>query len=425
MVDNLLKSWLITGGIKEAYDIIRKCGEMKLPHLGVLLGSYFSDIFSASIGILSETASRGFELKNFELCYDNLDNIMTYRNLPDESLKQITHNQGMCISFISNRYTYYNLEIVRSIMNRPTKPVPLITFTITSCKRYDLFELTINSFLNCCTDVDRIDKWFCVDDNSDPSDREKMQKNYPFFEFYFKTPTEKGHPQSMNIIRQRVNTPYIFHMEDDWKFFVKKPYISMCVDVLCQSPQIGQCLINRNYAETDRDTNIVGGFLNKTETGLRFFIHEYCSTPEQFQEFDKKYGIAPNSSYWPHFSFRPSLLRAVVLRVLGEFNERVSHFEQEYSIKYKNAGFVSAFLENIYCLHTGRLTSERWDESKANAYILNGEKQFGGKEQQIEMKENPPIDLNIKTYVVNLDRRPDRWQKFCQEKEPKCETLLQ
>ena len=47
----------------------------------------------------------------------------------------------------------------------------------------------------------------------------------------------------MNIIKKIVDTPYIFHCEDDWKFFCKKRYISECFDVLGQSCKIGQCLI--------------------------------------------------------------------------------------------------------------------------------------------------------------------------------------
>lgn len=420
MLNDLLKAFLITGGVKEAFETLKQCREMKVPYLGALLGNYFSELFPDSVGILSETASKGFDTKNFELCYDKLDQILQYKNLPEETVKQIVHNEGMCVSFISDRYVYYNPEVIAKIKQRKVRPFSLITFTITTCKRYDLFEKTINSFLNCCTDLDKIDRWLCVDDNSDIDDKEKMKKNYPFFEFYFKTKEEKGHPQSMNIIRRMVSTPYIFHMEDDWKFFVRKPYISMCLDVLAQSAQIGQCLINRNYAETEKDTNIVGGFLQKTESGMRFYVHEHCQTNQQYAEFNKKYGSAPNCAYWPHFSFRPSLLRAVLWRVLGEFNEKVSHFEQEYSQKYCLSGFSSAFLENIHCLHTGRLTSERWDTSKANAYSLNEEKQFAGKEEEIELKENPPIDLNIKTWIVNLDRRPDRWRKFCGQKEVKC-----
>ena len=59
-----------------------------------------------------------------------------------------------------------------------------IMFSITTCKRFDLFEKTINSFLNCCNDIDTIDYWLCVDDNSSIEDRnyilEKLDIKYDF-----------------------------------------------------------------------------------------------------------------------------------------------------------------------------------------------------------------------------------------------------
>jgi GR25 family glycosyltransferase involved in LPS biosynthesis len=242
-----------------------------------------------------------------------------------------------------------------------------------------------------------------VDDNSSEEDRVKMKEKYPFFEFYFKTPQEKGHPRSMNIIRDKVKTPYIFHMEDDWQFISKRKYISECMDVLSQSDKFGQCLVNRNYAETERDFKILGGIENKTNAGTRFFIHEYCATEEELNNFNIKYGNSPNCAYWKHFSFRPSLLIKHILTNLGAFDEKVSHFEMEYSSRYSQAGYLSTFLDDIYCLHIGRLTSERFDPEKTNAYVLNDEKQLFGKEEP---------QPSFKTYVLNLDRRPDRMESF-------------
>jgi glycosyl transferase family 25 len=262
----------------------------------------------------------------------------------------------------------------------------------------------------------------CVDDNSSEEDRAKMKEKYPFFEFYFKTSAEKGHPQSMNIIKKKVTTPYIFHVEDDWKFFARRPYISECFDVLHSQPTIGQCLINKNYGETFEDTDILGGIPKTTQTGLRYLVHDYCP---DINVFVKKYGAGKNCGYWPHFSFRPSLLRASIVDQLGDFNEKVSHFERDYCVRYVNAGYISAFLENIYCLHIGRLTSERGDTTKTNAYELNEEAQFSGKEEKIaaaaaattpavttavEKKETNVV--KFKMFVVNMDRRPDRWEKF-------------
>ena len=47
--------------------------------------------------------------------------------------------------------------------------------------------------------------------------RDIMQEKYPFFEFVFKNESQKGHPQSLNIMLEKVNTKYVFLLEDDWE----------------------------------------------------------------------------------------------------------------------------------------------------------------------------------------------------------------
>jgi GR25 family glycosyltransferase involved in LPS biosynthesis len=239
----------------------------------------------------------------------------------------------------------------------------------------------------------------------------------------------------MNIIKKLVKTPYIFHTEDDWKFFVKRAYIADSLDVLDHEKRLGQCLFNKNYAEIESDIDIKGGFFKVSNSGIRYFIHEFV-TQDKMAEWVSSRGGCKSSSYWPNFSFRCSVIRKSVLDDVGDFNESVSHFEMDYAGRYTNKGYQSAFFENIHALHIGRLTSEIHDETKLNAYILNEQKQFSGKEEalkeeqrkieeqtkkkEIEVQQStlpkPSNILNpdpkIKTVVLNLDRRPDRWETF-------------
>lgn len=285
-----------------------------------------------------------------------------------------------------------------------------ITLTITTCKRFDLFEKTIDSFLKHCKDKHLIDRWLCIDDNSSEKDRIQMKKRFPFFEFYFKNLYEKGHSKSMNLILDLVHSPYIFHLEDDWEFLETRNYISECLDVLCSYDNIGQCLINKNYSELQTD-NIIGGEKKTTSLGTEFLLHEYYIQNKETLLFYAKYGQGLNCAYWKHFSFRPSLIKREVLVNIGRFNEKAPHFEAEYSERYLKHGYMSAFLNGIYCKHIGRLTSERDDKSKANAYVLNNEEQF------IEQKTNNNIidnSLNFEIFVINLDRRRDRFEQFKQ-----------
>lgn len=406
MTEQALSDFLNYGKVSDVITLLNETKKNKLYKVSTELSNFFQTIFPKNFEILYALAESFFHTGQYRKCYDTLYKIISTLTLPENTLLDIGKFQANCIPYIEDDYTYYNEKIVQKLSLKKQTQFPLITLTMTSCKRYDLFEKTVNSFLNCCLDLDVIDKWICIDDNSTEEDRVKMKQKYPFFQFYFKSISEKGHPQSMNIIKKSVKTPYIFHLEDDWKFFFPRTYITDLMDVLSKSDNIGQCLINKNYTETSKDSRVIGGLLKRSESGLYYYEHEYCRTQQDWEKFYLKHGRGSNSAYWGHFSLRPSLLKRSVLDKLGEFDEKVSHFEAEYSKRYVSAGYVSTFLDGIYSIHIGRLTSEISDMTKINAYSLNNEKQFSGKEEDI-----------AKTYVINLDRRKDRMDKFKKEAE--------
>tara|TARA_B110000259_G_C14033077_1_gene407704 strand:+ start:1302 stop:3419 length:2118 start_codon:yes stop_codon:yes gene_type:complete len=405
-MDKLTENFLKNRDQDSCLNLVRYLRCNNLFELGKYLSPLFIKMFPHSIEINDELGIIHYYLKEYNNSYIIFKNILKISGIDENRSKKIIFNQHFNINHVKEKYIFYNQTIIKQILSsNKIKLSKRITFTITSCKRFDLFTKTINSFINCCKDINMIDEWFCVDDNSSDEDRDKMKEHYPFFTFYFKTLEEKGHPKSMNIIREHVKTPYIFHMEDDWMFFEKKKYISECLEILDNDSDIKQCLINKNYSETSDDQDITGGIFKTTQTGLRYYIHEHTKNADEEDEFYKKNGYGKNCSYWPHFSFRPSLLKTHIFQELGAFNENTNHFEMDYSYKYVAKNYKSAFLESIFSIHIGRLTSERNDSTKSNAYILNNEPQFINKTEKL-----------YKTLVINLDRRPDRYQHFINNK---------
>lgn len=398
-----IEKFLANYDCESARFILRYFNSINCLDITLVLGRYFIKLFPFSAELLSDYSLICYMANRHEEFYEICDLILSLRNHTEESTKTVLFNQHFAIDHIKHRFTDYNKEHVEKVL---IDPDTLVTFTVTTCKRLDLFQKTMNSFLACCSDLHRIGKWLCVDDNSSQEDREKMQQLYPFFTFYWKRPEEKGHSRSMNIIREIVDTPFVFHIEDDWMFYSKRPYITECIEVLSQDSKIGQCLINKNFSETERDISIQGGEFRTTRSGLRYYIHEYASTDEERELWYNKHGTESiHCNYWPHFSFRPSLLKTSVYKKVGGFSETAPHFEMEYAYRYTGLGFVSAFLEGQYSEHIGRLTSERFDSTIQNAYTLNDVNQFS---------ENAsiPEPLDCKTYVINLDRRPDRMSEF-------------
>jgi len=415
MIDNLIGQFLEFPTEQIAIIILIQCRYRKLFNISIQFAEYVYNLFPYSVSIKEEYALACYYTENHIKCYDIFENILDMKGINEDDSNKFLFNQHFSINHIENRYINYDIKKVNTIISRKPSDIPLVTLSITTCKRFDLFQITINSLIQCI-DTDMIDYWICVDDNSSEEDRQKMIKLYPFFNFICKSQQGKGHACSMNIIKQLVKTPYLFHLEDDFKFFVKRNYIKDAIDVLNSDLQIGQCLINKNYAEIESDISIKGGIFKNTNRGFRYYIHEFVSTEEQKTDWIKKHGITPSSNYWPHFSLRPSLIRTSIFKDIGDFNQNTGHFEMEYAYRYASKNYISAFFEGIYCIHIGRLTSEKHDDTKINAYKLNNEDQFV-KKPLSPIEETSEIDINslginLKTYVLNLDRREDRWQKF-------------
>ena len=279
------------------------------------------------------------------------------------------------------RYTSYNFK-----NRRPKNRQVMITFT--TCKRYDLFQQTINSIINQWRDVGKIDFWFCVDDNSSIEDRNRMRKNYGWIRYYMKTPEEKGHRESMNIIYKnlrRIRPKYWIHMEDDFLFHTQMDYVTPAIQYierLKDTHGVRQVLFNRNYGETIGDYKIVGhnALDNENATlvndvtggrgvGIGVVLHEHMDAPGANYPYS-------NCHYWPHYSFRPSLIDVEAVLKVGDFNTENQFFEMDYAHKWMQCGYRSAFFNRITNRHIGRLTSERHDKTKSNAYELNNESQF-------------------------------------------------
>jgi GR25 family glycosyltransferase involved in LPS biosynthesis len=318
------------------------------------------------------------------------------------------------------KYIDYNEELINKISeNIKIKKKNGITLTITTCKRYDLFEKTINSFINCCEDIMMIDRFIGIDDNSSTEDRNNMLNKYPFIEWIFKSEYSKGHLKSMNMIIDLVDSEYLIHLEDDWLFYEQMDYISKALNILNQDKviaidnipnnqninikQIKQVLFNKNYIEIDTQV-IDGGYRCKTSDGFNYIIHEHFNDTLDIKNYNyactKVNG--PNCIYWPHYSFRPSVIKTDIFKTIGKYNSESSFFEREYADRYYDNNFISSFFDKVTCRHIGKLTSEKGD----NAYTLNNEKQFSITEKS--STEPSEKQFNKKTYCLNLERRQDR-----------------
>ena len=261
-----------------------------------------------------------------------------------------------------------------AVIKRDRNKSPRVVITFTTCKRLDLFQLTVNSILNMWSDVHMIDYWYCVDDNSSENDRAIMQSKYPWIDYYMKCVQEKGHRASMKIIWSKLNElrpEYWIHMEDDFLFHTPGSYIEKATQMMTDARNSGynvrQILYNRNYGETISDYKLQGHRM------LQRMKYEMALHEHKIVGDDIAYS---NCHYWPHYSFRPSIIDVEAILTIGDYDTPNQFFEMDYANKWTQLGFMSGFYNQITNRHIGRLTSERNDKSQPNAYELNQENQF-------------------------------------------------
>lgn len=345
------------------------------------------------------------KMDKYQESYLLANEVLKRSNLPESKRMLYEDTRDFNVDFIKDHSLVYPSnkisKLTKSLENMVSNGKKVMV-TITTCKRFDLFEKTINSFINCCQDLNKITSWLCVDDNSSPEDRHKMKKFYPFFKYIFKDESQKGHYISMNIIREEAinnGVDYILHMEDDWHYVNKTNYVTDALKILDEDQKIGQVLFNRNYSEVEfSKRKIPGGFVRHTEDGMRYIVHEYYHPDskeyKQYQDRNKGFGTC---GYWPHFSFRPSVVRVNMLKDVGSFYS-TGHFEMAYAHEYIAHGYKSAFFDTFSCIHTGKKT---WEKDGINSYHLNQTGQFSLNNNDF-----------VSNYVLSSYKDIAMWKKF-------------
>jgi tetratricopeptide (TPR) repeat protein len=301
-------------------------------------------------------------------------------DLPEEERARVHRNRDFAVEVVAPATTEHPAELVATLADRHRRRRPPgdVTVTITSCRRLDLFEATMSSFLRCAADdLADVARWVCVDDRSSAADRARMQERFPFLELVGKGDEDAGHARSMNLLRGLVDTELWLHLEDDWHFVVRSRLISRARAVLDHDPDVAQVLFNRNYAETLEDRDLVGGDVGRTDGGVRYRRHVHLAGEELDRAVAALEPGQRTNVWWPHYSLRPSLSRTEALVALGPFDEAAPHPELDLAHRFTAAGLRAAFLDDVVCLHTGPLTSDRGPDRRPDAYVLNDQVRFG------------------------------------------------
>lgn len=281
--------------------------------------------------------------------------LLASTTLPDEERERVAANRDGCVEHVREQRASYPAEIVATLGRRggvggTEVAVADVTLTIDSGGERERVERTLDSFLNCCEDLERIARYVCVFPTLDGHDVRRLAERYPFLEVVRTRPGAEDPAATRNRLLDLVRTPFWISLDDGWELFARQRLVERATRILTDDEAIAQVAFNRSYGVTLADRHLVGGEV-RTVDGLRYRQHDHL--PPDGPEWERfRATLAPDvrtNVHWPHFTVQPSLLAVERLRRVGPFvaGDDVEH---EFARRYVAAGLRTAFFDELTAL---------------------------------------------------------------------------
>jgi hypothetical protein len=217
-----------------------------------------------------------------------------------------------------------------------------ITLILITCKRFSLFQKTIESFQKKCKDIYLISNIILIDDNSDLPDLILMQdmikrfnKPYLFINKY----ENKGHPYSMNIAWSLVKTDYCLLLEDDWLMQRSDNIIEKAFEIFKKHDDVVQVQYRHNP-----------DIMAVNQKVLKLKDIQYVNYDYNVQAVDSL-----GRPCFPGFTLNPSLINVKRIKEsVGLFSEEFFGFEFNYSCRVAGKGYKVCYFDENYFLHIGK-----------------------------------------------------------------------
>ena len=204
-----------------------------------------------------------------------------------------------------------------------------VTVVVTSCKRHDLLERTLESFFK--TNSYPIEKVIVVEDGEEPFAPALKARFADHPMDWMNTGERLGQIRAIDAAYSRIATPYVFHMEDDWEF-VRSRFIEMSMPILEAEPLCLQVWLRGRS----------GPYFHRFAGGVRLTsgVRWRQASPSPV-------------SIWHGFSFNPGLRRLRDYRLIG------SSYSANVESRSGKGGLAEGQLSELYA-SVGYFAASLW-----------------------------------------------------------------
>jgi Glycosyl transferase family 2 len=201
-----------------------------------------------------------------------------------------------------------------------------VSAVVTSCDRHDLLERTLDSFL--AHNTYPLERMIVVEDGEHVAERLRKKYEARLIE-WVSTGKRVGQIAAVDYAYSRLETPYIFHMEDDWEFY-REGFIEGSLAILRRHQHCLQVWI-RSVHDTSGHP-LEPRILRVGEVRWKKLELDY-------------------EGMWHGFSFNPGLRRLADYIAIGGYGgcaaydfHRANRAEAEIGRIYRNKGYFAAIL---------------------------------------------------------------------------------
>jgi hypothetical protein len=222
-----------------------------------------------------------------------------------------------------------------------------ITICLTSCGRFDLLEKTISSLVTYWDGEPPAAFLIHEDSGTIPTslgiELNRFLKRHWQIEAKWTLSNYAGQVHALDTLYHQVETPYIFHCEDDWEFY-QSGFIGDSKAVLEAEPK---CAVVWIKHPSDRSGHTIMRDIKLTKTGVRYqqLAHRYRGD-------------------WHGMTWSPGLRRLSDYMIAGDFSKFCTwrpndHIiaEKEYNKRYYDLGYSGFTLCRGFIKHLGNIQS--------------------------------------------------------------------
>lgn len=258
------------GQYEQAYLLATRAAEIPLPEGDLLVDA---DVYEW--GVLDVRAACAPFVRPLPEVFTLWGRLLARPDLPDDERAAIVAKRSSWMPALADAASAYPQEVPGDLA--AGSPDAELTVSLIAGADRAAIEKTLNSFLNCCTDVSRAGRFLVADAGLSAEDRTALQGRYKFTEFIDCDPS--GGPEALlAAIRAHVGGRFWFHLGRGWQFFAPENLITRLTGVLDAEPRVAQVGVNFADADTLTGTCAIGESVRYTPEAGRYVLTDAVAT---------------------------------------------------------------------------------------------------------------------------------------------------